>query len=385
MRIGIDGRYIQDQYHGVGRYAFHVAKSLAEQFPQDEWIVFYNPAYKNSRFRLADLRDLPNVLTVGTNLRLFRPEAQVAWPRLLRQHGIDLFYTPFFDAPWMAPCPVAITIHDLIFDRYPQFMPQRRYRGYYQMLTRMSLRQAAAVLTVSNATQQDLVDLYGVNTGKIYVTPEAADGAFQPASLEQMSAVRTFYRLPNKFILTVGTQRPHKNVTTLLRAFAQIAPYTDASLVIAGKDDKRWPDEITPLVEELNITERVIRVGHVLEKDLPALYSTADVFVFPSLIEGFGLPPLEAMACGTPVVASDGSSLPEVVGHAGLLVDPLNVNEWAETLLGILSEPRLRRMLSEKGLERAASYSWRRTAHLTHRALSESLRPEFRLMPVHSS
>ncbi|MGB0388087.1 MAG: glycosyltransferase family 4 protein [Ardenticatenaceae bacterium] len=364
MRIGLDGRYIQDQYHGIGRYIYEVAYQLAQSYP-DELVIFHNPSVPNTRFDLEALGRSSNVRLVKTGLPLFWPQQQLFWPGLLQKAQLDLFHTPFFDAPYLASCPVLVTIHDLIFDRYPDYMPQSHFRLYYRLLTHLSVRKATQIITVSEATKRDLVELYGVASAKISVTPEAAASHFHPVAAKEAETVRMRYNLPDRFVLTVGTMRPQKNIPTLVKAFAQIAPETDGALVLAGKADHRWADEVTPLIRELNLQERIIQPGHIAEADLPALYTLADCFAFPSIIEGFGLPALEAMACGTAVIVSNKTSLPEVVGDAGLLVDPYDVQGFAEGLLKILQNRSFRRQLEHRSLMRARKFSWDRTAHLT--------------------
>ncbi len=373
MRIAIDGRYIQDQYHGVGRYIYELTVQLASLYAQVEWLVFYHPDYINTRFDLEWLGAKPNVTLIAAELPLFRPRHQLLWPKLLREHRIDLFHTPFFDAPWLTSCPVVVTIHDLIFDRYPQFMPQPYLRSIYHLLTTVSVRKSARILTVSQATKQDLCDFYALDPSKISVTPEAAAGNFRPSNEDEMMCVRQNYGVSGRFVLTVGTMRPQKNIPVLIRAFAQIASQTDANLVLAGRADSRWPDKITPLIKNLHLEERVVQLGHVEEADLPMLYSAAEVFAFPSIIEGFGLPVLEAMACGTAVVVSDRTSLPEVVGDAGLLIPAQDVDELAKALLKLLSESNYRQMLAHQAHKRAHEYTWERTAHLTMAAYMQVL------------
>ena len=368
MRIGIDGRYIQDQYHGVGRYTFEMARELAKNYSEHQLIVFYNPTYSNTRFNLETLGSYPNVTLVETRLRLFWPQQQLLWFWLLRRYKIELFHTPFFDAPLLAPCPVVVTIHDLIFDRYPEYMPQRHFRLYYRMMMRLSLRRAAAIVTVSEATKQDLMELYAIDSEKVAVTPAAAAADYRPITMIQAEEIRARYNLPPRFALSVGTCRPHKNMATLVKAFAAIAPDTDAALVLAGKADPRWPDDIAPLIERFKLHGRLIQPGHIAEADMPALYTLADVFAFPSLVEGFGLPPLEAMACGTAVVASNASSLPEVVGEAGILVAPEDVSDLSRALLVTLKSRVYRQKLERQSLNRAAHFTWQQTARLTMEA-----------------
>lgn len=291
MRIGIDGRYIQDQYHGIGHFTFETVRELAENYPEHQLIVFFNQGYTNTRFNLETLASYPNVRLIETRLRLFWPQQQLLWPWLLRRHQIDLFHTPFFDAPLLAPCPLVVTIHDLIFDRYPEYMPQRHFRWYYRLMMHLSLRRATRVIAISEATKQDLIELYAIKSEKITVTPAAVAAEYRPIAMTQAEEIRARYNLPPRFVLTVGTRRPHKNVATLVKAFARIAPDTDAALVLAGKADPRWPDDVNPLIERFNLHDRIIQPGHIAEADMPALYALADVFAFPSLVEGFGLPP----------------------------------------------------------------------------------------------
>lgn len=376
MRIALDGRYIQDQYHGIGRYMYEMVLHLVNAYPEQHFVLFHNPSYKNTRFDLERLGQSANVTLVKTRLPLFYPPQQVVWPWLLQQHQINLFHTPFFDAPSLVTCPVVITIHDLIFDRYPEYMPQAHLRLYYRMLTELSVRKASQIITVSEATKRDIVEIYGIRPANITVTAEATTPNFKPVSVKEAERVRLRYKLPAQFVLTVGTMRPQKNIPTLVKAFAHIASQTDATLVLAGKADSRWPDEVTPLIEELNLQGRVMRIGHVVEADLPALYTLADCFAFPSIIEGFGLPALEAMACGTAVVASYTASLPEVVGDAGLLVDPYNAECLANALLVILQNPAYRKKLETLSLKRANKFDWFRTAHATMQAYRLALYPQ---------
>lgn len=376
MRIALDGRYIQDQYHGIGRYMYEMVLHMVNAYPNEQFVLFQNPSYKNTRFDLQRLGQSDNVKLVDTRLPLFYPQQQVVWPWLLQQHQIDLFHTPFFDAPSLVTCPVVITIHDLIFDRYPEYMPQGHFRLYYRLLTELSVRKASQIVTVSEATKRDLVELYGITPANITVTPEATTDKFKPVSIEGAERVRQRYNLPAQFVLTVGTMRPQKNIPTLVKAFADIASQTEAKLVLAGKADSRWADEITPLIEEFNLQERVLRIGHVEEADLPGLYTLADCFAFPSIIEGFGLPALEAMACGTAVIASYAASLPEVVGDAGLLVDPCNVKGFANGLLIILQNPAYRKKLEALSLKRAKKFDWYRTAHATMQAYHLASHPQ---------
>ncbi len=365
MQIGIDGRCIQDKYPGVGRYVYQVAQELAKQNYDHHLVIFYNPSCTNTRFDLDTLDAQSNVTLIETSLQPFQLQEQLAWPLLLREHRIELFHAPHFVAPLLASCPVVLTIHDLILDRYPSYVPQRRLRFYKRMLIRQSLCKAAHIIVVSEATRRDLCHFYSVDPRKISVTPEAAAPAFRPVPEDQTRVVRERYDLPQRFVLAVGDRRPHKNLMTLLKAFAQIAPHTDADLVLAGRTDTNWPDEVTRLLYQLGLNARVVQPGYIAESDLPALYTLSDVVACPSLVEGFGLSLLEAMACGAAVVASHASSLPEVVGDAGVLVCPRDAQTLSQAILSILQNSTYRQELQRQSLVRAASFSWRSTANLT--------------------
>lgn len=366
MRIGIDGRYIQDQYHGIGRYTYELILKLAEGQPQHEFVVFYNPAYANNRFNIKRFGEFKNISLIKTGLKLFRLQQQFVWPRLIRQHQIDLFHSPYFDGPWLPTrCTTFITIHDLIFDRYPAFMPKRYMWPIYHLLTRLNIWRSDHILAVSEATKQDIVELYGVPASDVSITYGAVAPSFAPVSQSKINKFREKYRLPEKFVLTVGTFRPQKNVATLIKAFALIADRCDVQLVLAGKPDSRWEDPVTPLIQSLGLQDRVMLLDHIAEDDLPTLYSAATLFAFPSIIEGFGLPPLEAMACGTAVVTSNTTSLPEVVGNAGITVDPHSPEELSKALFRCLTDQAYRQQLEEKGLVRAAQFNWGRTAQQT--------------------
>jgi glycosyltransferase involved in cell wall biosynthesis len=288
---------------------------------------------------------------------------------VLARARADLFHSPYVVLPFAAHVTAVITVHDLILERYPEYRP----RGYLQKLqgptTRLSTKRADLVLTVSESTRRDIREHYRVDDARVHVIGNAVDPTFRceddPARL---AAVRERYKLPKRFVLAVGAGRPHKNLETLVDAFACLDPSLAPALVIAGEVDGRFADGVTARVHAHGIAGRVVRPGTIQEADLPALYTLADVFAFPSLVEGFGLPPLEAMACGTPVVASSSSAVSEVVGNAALTFDPRDPRELAARLASALADPALRAALARQGLERARMLTWERVARATLRA-----------------
>jgi glycosyltransferase involved in cell wall biosynthesis len=307
---------------------------------------------------------------------------QVSFPRACRRQGVELAHVPYFASPLFPTTPTVVTVHDLI----PMLLPA--YRGsmlvrLYTLLVAIAAKRADMVLTDSQASKWDIVHLLDIPSERVRVIYLAADDIYQPVLNEHRRAeTRRKYGLPESYLLYLGGFDQRKNVPTLLKAFAQLAKDSRirdsrVSLVVAGRlpdygldlaiQAKRsgfFPDP-RPIVQELGIEERVIFTGWVPEEDKPALYSEARALVFPSLYEGFGLPPLEALACGTPVIAFNRGSLPEIVGDGGLLLEPGDVEGLAAAMEKLLNDDTLWGDLREKGLAQAARFSWEKTARET--------------------
>lgn len=274
--------------------------------------------------------------------------------------------TDFVLPPVMPGVRTVLTVHDLSFERDPASAPPRLL-PFLKRVVPYSTHRATHIVADSHATANDLTNLYGIAPDRITTIYSGVDRRFKPGSdvswqSQQDAALRKRYNLGEKrFILTVGTMQRRKNHVTLVRAFARIAAHTDFDLIISG--GKGWLyDDVIAEINKLGIAARVRLAGFVADADLPALYRAASVFAFPSLYEGFGLPPLEAMACGVPVVTSNASSLPEVVGDAGLMVDPLDVDGLAAMLMRSLDDQVWREYAIAAGLERAREFTWQRAA-----------------------
>ena len=306
-----------------------------------------------------------------------RPPVRAVWEQLiqpwaLRRVGADLVHGPVFVGPLIAPCPLVITIHDLSFLRYPHlFRPANRL--YLRIFTRASARRARRIIAVSAHAAEESVRLLGVAREKVDVVYHGVDPWFRPLPPEEVETFRARQGLPARFILYVGTLEPRKNLVRLVEAFARLGD-PDVWLVLVG--GRGWYDEeIFARVEELRLKDRVLFPGYVQAEELPHWYNAATVFAYPSLYEGFGLPVLEALACGTPVLTSDRSALPEAAGDGGLLVDPCDVEAIAGGLHRLLTESTLREELRQRGLAHAGRFTWRRTAEETvatyRRALAE--------------
>jgi glycosyltransferase involved in cell wall biosynthesis len=290
----------------------------------------------------------------------------VAFPLACRRLGVDLAHVPYFASPLFSAVPTVVTVHDLI----PLILPAYRGSPLVRLYTRLvaaAARKAEAIITVSQASRQDIVRYLHISPERVHVTYEAAGEAFQPVKNEdQRTAIRQKYALPERYLLYLGGFDQRKNLSALLRAFALLVNRQQRPrLVIAGqvpaRESPMFPDP-RRLVRELGVEERVIFTGWVPEEDKPPLYSGATAFVFPSLYEGFGLPAAEALACGTPVIASNRSSLPEVVGEGGILVEPTDAEALAEAMKVLLVDDALRAELRQSALVQAAKFSWKQTA-----------------------
>lgn len=355
---------------GVSHYIEQVLVHLGARDRQNRYTIYTTRGLDATALGLpANFQVRPSRLpTINPRVRI--PWEQFLAPLLVRRIGADVFHGTLNVVPLACPIPSVVTIHDLAFIRFPQTF--RAYnRTYLDFATRLTARRAARILTVSEHTRREVIGLLGVPPERVVVTPNAARAHFRPPPIGAIDQLRARHGLPERFLLYVGTLEPRKNLTTLLEAFAEVARRTDATLLIGG--GKGWL--YTPIFERLaalGLRDRVRFVGYIDEEELPLWYAAATVFVFPSIYEGFGMPPLEAMACGTPVVTSNTSSLPEVVGDAGIMVDPHDAAALAAALTQLLNDADLRADLRTRGLQRAARFTWSTTAERTLRAYEDA-------------
>jgi glycosyltransferase involved in cell wall biosynthesis len=363
MRIAYDATAIPRLMAGAAVYTYELARALAAVDRENEYVIFARGDHFDDLPAIhAGLRPL-KVRASSRPMRLLWEQAVLPWR--LRQLRIDVLHSPHHTTPLLpCGCRRVVTFHDLTFFLLPERYPPTR-RLYFQTMTRLSARVAGAVVVPSEAVRRDVVRILGLPPERVFAIPEAAGPAFHPQDATAVSAVRRRYGLNGPFILSVGSLEPGKNRERLLEAFARLrARGLEHMLVVAGQRAWRYEGE-GPLAQRLGLAESVRFLGHVPQADLPALYSAAEIFAFPSLYEGFGLPTLEAMACGTPVVASNVSAVPEVVGDAAIQVSPLDVEALADAMERLLRDERLRDELRERGLKRAAGFSWEKTARQT--------------------
>ena len=375
MRIGVDYTSAVRQGAGIGRLTRCIFQALAEIDHENEYRLFAAmgrgqpsnfPTFQPSNLSNFRLKTIPlsdrELNVVWHRLRLPLPVELITGP-------VDVFHSPDFTLPPVWRARAVLTVHDLSFLRVPECFTGA-LRRYLERVVPRSVRRADHVIADSHSTKRDLVELLGTPAGKVTVIHSGVEPRFRPiVDRAALGPVRQRYDLPERFIISVGTLQPRKNFATLVEAFARLKSETgnwkpgarSLKLVIAG--GRGWLyEEIFARVEALGLQGDVLFPGFVADEDLPALYNLAEAFVLPSLYEGFGLPPLEAMACGTPVVTSNVSSLPEVVGDAGLMVEPADVESLAVAIERVLEDGGLRREMVQRGLARAKEFTWERAA-----------------------
>jgi glycosyltransferase involved in cell wall biosynthesis len=379
MRILVDARpAVSPGRSGIGEYTLQLLRRLPVVDPQDTFIAWY----LNARLSRRPGRSL-GVASGNARLRSSPIPARVfeilsqRWelPRVEWTGGLDLVFAPNFVPPPTRK-PVVMTVHDLAFRRFPETAPHAT-RRWLARLERY-LPSAARIIAVSECTKQDLVELYGVTEERVAVIPHGVDhSVFRPVSGERVERVRHRLGVDGPYVLSLGGIEPRKNLPNLIRAFAGLDAGPDLRLVLAGSGVPWNPEGPTMLREALEelppaARRRIVLAGYVPAEDRVALLSGAQALVYPSLYEGFGLPILEAMACGTPVVTSNVSAMPEVAGGAAELVDPRDVHSIAAGIDRVVRRDDLRQRLRAAGLERAAAFDWDETARRTAAILRQS-------------
>lgn len=374
MRIGLDVSLVPGERVGVGQYAYQLARALARVDHVNSYVlypVFYyivHPEYHRALLpTAANMRVAHRRLPSGLVRFLWRQDRSERFKEYLLG-AVDVVHSTTYCAPRFRARRrrLVVTIHDCTFVTHPQFHLSANVEHCLRG-TRLAIERADALIAVSESTRRDLIERMGAPADRIVVTPEAADPAFtRVKDPERLDAVRRRYDLPERFVLFLGAKEPRKNLPRLIEAFAALPPALrrEFQLVVAGAQG--WlNDSVHEQVHKLRLGPSVRFPGYVDQDDVAALYSLATVFAYPSLVEGFGLPVLEAMACGTPVLTSSVSSLPEVAGDAALLVPPTDVDAIAEGLARLLQDSALRADLAERGGRRAARFSWERCARET--------------------
>lgn len=359
FKIGINASFTHDRPTGLGVYTYEVTKELLKIAPE---VVVYTSScnlkrkYPNNVHLISSLTS-PQKRFKGHLTRIVWTQSWLPFYYFLDR--LSLLYTP---VPEGILCPYfnqIVTVHDIIPFLYPKIHPKMKY--YYRFVLPWLLKFAKAIICVSENTKKDIINAYSLKGNNIYVIYEGCK--LKELSIKKNEIIKKRYNI-KKYILYVGDMRPYKNLERTLEAFSRIQ-IKDLYFVIGGKKDPRFYPEIEKKAKSLSLCDRVIFTDYIKEEELSLFYKEADLFIFPSLYEGFGLPPLEAMACGCPVVVSNAASLPEVCGDAAYYVNPYSVDSIAEGIYKVLTDEDLRQSLIQKGLERVKLFSWEKTAEQT--------------------
>ncbi|MDQ2887909.1 MAG: glycosyltransferase family 4 protein [Chloroflexota bacterium] len=367
MKIGMNALFFQYPATGSGQYMTHLLSALAEIDSQNEYVLLGPGPIETSRLPFSyHVHPVPTLAASKRNM------SKVVWeqftaPSAARKEGVDIFHVPYFAPPLFPRTATVVTIPDVIPLRLPAYRPDNKVKAYMNLVSRAA-RYAKLVITVSQHARQDIIDTLQLPAERVRVIYEAAGKEYQPVTdSERLAAVRKLYGLKERYILYLGGLDQRKNVPQLVHAFANVHRLVgdaDLQLLIAGNPDKQkgplFPDP-RPVAADLGMSGQII-YRFIEEEDKSALYSGASLFVFPSLYEGFGLTPLEAMSCGAPVVCSNRTSLPEVVGDAAITVDPDDTQALVEAMRRVLTDDALQADLRARSLQRATLFSWQKTA-----------------------
>lgn len=377
MKIGVDARVIK-QYPGLGRYCTNVLRSLLEIDRENEYIIFtLTPE------QLTFLKVYENIRIVHVDYPVLSYKTFYAFSHFINKYKPDVFFETFQVAPLRVLCPMVIVLHDMMDLMYKDafthhhFIIRMGLKYFFKFAVPRSIRKASVIITVSESTKRDLLSYFDIDEKKVTTILEGVEENFRPITdIDVLRSVKIRYGLLDRFVLYLGSIKPYKNLEGVLESFSKLyrTGFNDnVKLVIAGLKHFSL-DKVNNKISMLDIKDKVLHVGFIDEKDLPVVYTLAEVFLFPSIWEGFGLPALEAMACGTPVITSNTTSLPEVVGDAGMQVNPYNIAEITHNLMLLLNDSGLRKVLSQRGIERVRTFTWEKAARETLKVIEQTYR-----------
>ena len=381
MKIGIDARWIFRETSGIGVYTRELIRHLAEIDRQNQYVLFFQDAGLKETIQSETAENFTSHLL---NFGLFSIKNQLAMPAIIKELALDVFHSTNYMIPLRAfprnhPGRTAcvINIHDLIPLIFPKATPRAlktRFLPLYRRLMKEVAARSNLIITGSNASLNDIINLLHCRPGRIVTIPDGVSARFHPAKADVLPSQDPRHLRREKIILWVGRQDPYKNLTGLIEAFSMLRKNYRGPLELrlVGPADSRYP-EASQKVAALGLADAVSWVGHVPVSELVSEYQNANVFVLPSYYEGFGLPVLEAFACGTPVICSNKSSLPEICGSAAMQVDPRDITGICGAMQRVLTDSRLAGDLAERGLQQAARFNWRETAKQTMAAYEKAL------------
>lgn len=355
MKIGIAARGLDKQSGGVKQYIESITSALLKIDKVNEYYIFHNTHDHVNKFPSAK-----NIVLESSNKMIWD---YFLLPKELGKHKLDVIIFPKNVVPFFVNTKSIIVIHDLAY-----FMPELNAYSlidtiYMKNMIRSSLKRADGVISISQNTKSDIIKLIGTDENKLTVVSEAADSKYRNIfDTIKLKEIKAKYKLCDKFIFYSGSLSPRKNMVRFLLAYDKIKAEIPYNLVLTG--GRSWNDgNVREIIDKMG--NSVLELGYVNDEDMPFIYNLADLFVYPSLYEGFGLPPLEAMACGCPVIASNSSSIPEVVGDAAILIDPYDIDDLAKRMYEVLTNDELREGMVSKGLDRAKQFSWEKSARET--------------------
>ncbi|MBN1288975.1 MAG: glycosyltransferase family 4 protein [Actinobacteria bacterium] len=372
MIIGVEGRTLEGKRYGVARYLVNMLTHINEIDTENEYILYTS--------RPIDTTGLPEKLKIKT----IHMKPNILWrhlrlPLAMLKDGVDLHYSPSYFVPMLKFCPTIVTVHDITFKVHPEWFSGDK-RFMFSKIFWWRVKKAESIVTPSLHSKNDVTRILKVKPSKVKVIYEAADDFFKPVEDgDLLSGIKSKHGINGKFLFTVGTIHTRRNLTRLIEAFAlaRESCCCDLQLLILGEEAPFTPPvDIEGTAEKHGVENNIIRADYVSEEDLRLLYSACDLFVYPSIYEGFGLPVIEAMSCGSPVACSNVTSIPEVAGDAALYFDPTNVREMATSIESGLTDEKLRNRCRQRGLERASSFSWRKFASELLQLFNDVMRKE---------
>jgi len=371
MRIGLDARMYRSDTGGIGTFSQQLIKNIGKLDQRNEYLVFLTK---------KDIKEYKspgkNFKSIVVDIPHYSLKEQLVFPNILRKYNLDLIHFFHFAHPVLYKGKYIVSVHDLTMNKQPVGGQRNPIKNLaYNFVIKNAIKKSALISVLTNTIKQEIIDQYQVDPEKINVVPLAADNRFEPVDPDIVSPILVKYRIDSPYILFVSQWRPHKGAQYLIKALPILRKTFNQKglkLVITGKPTDKFP-KLANLIEQAKIKDLVCLPGFVDSEDLPAIYSGAKAFVFPSLMEGFGLPPLEAMACNTPVASSNLSCMPEVLENAALYFDPKDPADIALKVNTLLTNQKLADKLKERGLQQTRKYSWQKTAQKTLRLYKQVL------------